>query len=111
MSDVKHAFRLMIIDIDADKVVADTFCDAIVAGLASKAVDGDGSEGKGTHSVLSASRCDSRIIVEAVMAAEEAVEKTKRKTVGALLKEISDGDVSKMINEIFGEGNDGCENS
>ena len=105
MSDVKHAFRLMIIDIEADKVIVDEFCDAIVAGTATKSDDG---EGPGTHNVLSASKCDLHIGVAAVMAAEEAIEKTKKNTVEAVLKRAAGGDIGDMIKKFFEEDDDGC---
>ena len=107
MSENKHAFRLMVIDIEEDKVVVDELCDAIVAGTAKSPEDG---EGRGTHNVLSASKCALPIGIAAIMAAEKAVKETKIKTIETFLTK-DDGSIGKMISEMLEEDDDGCENS
>lgn len=102
MSDVKHAFRLMVIDIEADKVIVDEFCDAIVAGTARSPEDG---KGQGTHNVLSASKCALPIGIAAVMAAEKAVKETKMKTIETFLAK-DDGSIGEMISEMLEEDED-----
>ena len=109
MSDVKHAFRLMVIDIEADKVVIDEFCDAIVAGTAKKAVDGDGTDGKGSHSIISMAKSDLKSGVAACMAAEEATKKTKEKVAMSFLEKCGNSQnavefLKKMLEEDLADG-------
>ena len=83
MSEAKHAFRIMLIDIDADKVLVDEFCDAVVAGIACNPEEGKKQEG---GDILVACKCGLSTGVAAVAAAEEAIQKQKNKTLESFLR-------------------------
>lgn len=83
MSDVKHAFRLMLIDIEADKVLVDEFCDAVVAGMAQNPEEGKVQD---VGSVIVACRCGLSAGVAAVVAAEDAIRRQKNKTAESFLR-------------------------
>lgn len=83
MSEVKHAFRLMLIDIDADKVLVDEFCNAVVAGTAQDPEEGKPQE---VGNVIAACRCGMSAGIAVVAAAEEAIKKQKYKTVENFLR-------------------------
>lgn len=98
MSEVKHAFRLMIIDIDEDKILVDEFCDAVVAGTAQKPEEGKKQEG---GNVIAACRCALITSVAAMSAAEEAVRKQKAKVVASLLEEDGSGNVEDLVKAVL----------
>lgn len=102
MSEVKHAFRLMIIDIDEDKVVVDEFCDAVIAGAAKNPEEGK-QQDSGT--VIAACRCCLTAGMAAVVAAEEAVQKQKRKIVASFLEKGGVGNVEDLVKAVL-EGED-----
>lgn len=83
MSDAKHAFRLMVIDIEADKVIADEFCDAIVAGTAKSPEEG---KVQPSTNVIVACRCGMSAGIAVVAAAEDAIQRQKNKTVESFLR-------------------------
>ena len=83
MSEAKHTFRLMLIDIDADKVLVDEFCDAVVAGTAQDPEEGKLQE---DGNVIVACRCGLSAGIAVVAAAEEAIQKQKNKTVENFLR-------------------------
>ena len=93
MSEVKHSFRVMVIDITEDKVVVDEFCDAIVAGLASN----DGKIGKYDGSEIVASKCNFIAGIGAVEAAERAVMRQKKEFVKSFMKQASPEDIVKAL--------------
>lgn len=103
MSKIKHAYRLMVIDIEEDKVVIDEFCDAIVAGVATNG--GSLEEAKGTQLLASKSNLFAGIAV--VAAAEKAIMRQKRKFVKSFMKNASPEDIAAALN-IEEDGEDEC---
>ena len=59
MSEIKHAYRLMVIDIEKDQVVLDEFCDCIVGGVGKKSRrrGKDRRCGRGYTELLGTYRC------------------------------------------------------
>lgn len=102
MSEVKHAFRLMIIDIDEDKVVVDEFCDAVIAGAAKNPEKGNQYDG---GNVIVACRCGLGASVAAMASATEAVRKQKAKVVASLLEEDGIGNAQDLMKAVL-EGED-----
>lgn len=93
MSKIKHAYRLMVIDIGEDKVVVDEFCDAIVAGVATNG--GSHEETKGTE--LLASKSDLFAGIAVVAAAEKAIMRQKREFVKSFMKNASPEDIAAAL--------------
>ena len=93
MSEVKHSFRVMVIDIAEDKVVVDEFCDAIVAGLASNG----GKIREYNSSEIVACKCNFIAGIGAVEAAERAVMKQKKEFVKSFMKKASPEDIAKAL--------------
>lgn len=102
MSEAKHAFRLMIIDIDEDKILVDEFCDAVIAGTAQNPEEGKKQEG---GNIIGACRCALLTSVAAMSAAEEAVRKQKAKVVASLLEEDGIGNAQDLMKAVL-EGED-----
>lgn len=102
MSEVKHAFRLMIIDINEDKVLVDEFCDAVVAGTAQNPEEGKKQE---DGDVLVACKCCLSTGVAAVVAAEEAVQNQKMEMVASFLEKGGVGNVEDLVKAAL-EGED-----
>lgn len=82
MSEIKHSFRIMIIDIEKDKVVVDEFADAIVGGIAKNVMPGE----DGACAEIAVTRATTIGIMNAVTAAESIVKKQKRMLVMDFLK-------------------------
>ena len=93
MSETKHAYRLMVIDIEEDKVVIDEFCDCIVGGVGKKVEE----EGKTGSAVLVMQNGWALTGVAAVEAAEKAVKLQKRKLVTEFLKTASPEEIAEVI--------------
>ena len=99
MSEVKHAFRIMLIDIEADKIILDEFCDAVVAGIAKNPESGKVQD---AGNVLVACKCGLATGIVAVAAAEEAIQKQKDKTVESFLKKGGISNVDEFMKEALG---------
>lgn len=95
MSEIKHAYRLMVIDIEEDKVVIDEFCDAIVAGVARENKEFEESE---CNSITCCRVENVAVVAASVDAAEKAIKKQK----GNIIEDISKIGVPKIIKKIFG---------
>lgn len=94
MSEIKHSFRIMIIDIEKDKVVLDEFADAIVGGLAK-----NGSSPKNIErSEMCICKSSFAAGVGAVAAAEEAIKTQKKQVVKSFMEKAT----PEMIKECFG---------
>lgn len=94
MSEIKHSFRIMIIDIDEDKVVVDEFADAIVGGFAKS-----GSTPKEIEkSEICACKCSFIAGIGAVEAAEKAIMTQKRQVVKSFMEKAT----PEMMKECFG---------
>ena len=95
MSEIKHSFRIMIIDIEKDKVVLDEFADAIVGGIAK-----NGSSPKNIdRSEMCICKSSFAAGIGAVAAAEAAIH-TQNKQV---IKSFMETATPEMIKECFGE--------
>ena len=94
MSDIKHSFRIMIIDIEKDKVVIDEFADAIVGGIAK-----NGSSPKNIER-SEVCICKSSLVagIGAVEAAEKAIMTQKRQVVKSFMEKAT----PEMMKECFG---------
>lgn len=94
MSEIKHSFRIMIIDIEKDKVVLDEFADAIVGGLAK-----NGSSPKNIDR-SEMCICKSSFVagIGAVAAAEEAIKTQKKQVIKSFMEQAT----PEMIKECFG---------
>ena len=103
---INAAFRLMIIDIEEDKLILDEFCDAIIGGIAKEPTEG--KKGLVMGNVLNAVKCGIPAGVAAVSAAEDAIEFHKKKTCKLFAEKIGLGDLDSMIDKILG-GDDGAE--
>lgn len=104
MSEIKHAYRLMVIDIEEDKVVIDEFCDCIVGGVGKNVEE----EGKTGSSVLVMQNGFAFTGVAAVEAAEKAVKLQKRKLVEGFLTTASPEEIAEVIakgREVDNDGN------
>ena len=95
MSEIKHAYRLMVIDIEEDKLVIDEFFDAIVAGVARENKEFEKSE---CNSIACCRVENIAVVAASVDAAEKAIEKQK----GNIIEDISKIGVPKIIKKIFG---------
>lgn len=82
MSDIKHSLRIMIIDIEKDKVVLDEFADAIVGGIAKNVMPGE----DGACAEIAVVRATTIGAMNAVTAAENVVKKQKKMLLMAFLK-------------------------
>lgn len=102
-NEIKHAYRLMVIDIEQDKVVIDEFCDAIVSGVATNG--GSPEETNGTE--LLASKSDLFAGIAVVAAAEKAIMRQKREFVKSFMKNASLKDIAAALN-IKEDGEDEC---
>ena len=94
MSKIKHAYRLMVIENEEDKVDIDEFCDAIVAGAATNG--GSPEETKGKELLASKSNFIAGIAVAA--AAEKAIMRQKREFVKSFMKNASPEDIAAALN-------------
>lgn len=94
MSEIKHAYRLMVIDIEEDKVVIDEFCDAIVAGVATNGGSPEDTKGK----ELLCSKSDLFAGIAVVVAAEKAIMRQKREFVRSFMKKASPEDIAAALN-------------
>lgn len=94
MSEIKHSFRIMIIDIEGDKVVLDEFADAIVGGLAK-----NGSSPKNIErSEMCICKSSLTTGIGAVAAAEEAIKTQKKQVIKSFMEKAT----PEMIRECFG---------
>lgn len=98
MSEAKHAFRLMLIDINEDKILVDEFCDAVVAGTAQDPEEGKKQE---DGNVIVACRCGLATGIAVVAAAEEAIQKQKAKTVASFLKKGGVENVEDLVEAVL----------
>ena len=102
MSKIKHAYRLMVIDIEEDKVVIDEFCDCIVGGIGKQVEE----EGKTGSAVMCIQNGLALTGVAAVEAAEDAVKRQKRKLVEEFFKNASPEEVAEVIKKSCEVDND-----
>lgn len=94
MSEIKHSFRIMIIDIDEDKVVVDEFADAIVGGIAK-----NGSTPKDIERAeVCVCKCDFISGIRAVEAAEKAIMTQKKQVIKSFMEKAT----PEMMKECFG---------
>lgn len=93
MSEIKHSLRLMIIDIEEDKVVVDEFCDSVIAGVAQK------REAMPPQKIEIAA-CKSGYIegIFAVEAAESAIRTQKKKIIKTFMEKAP----SEVVEEVLG---------
>lgn len=82
MSEIKHSFRIMVIDVEKDKVVLDEFADAIVGGIAKNVMPGE----DGACAEIAVTRATTIGLMNAVTAAESIVKKQKRMLLMGFLK-------------------------
>lgn len=102
---INAAFRLMIIDIEEDRIVLDEFCDVALGGYARNSENGKScADVKG----ICVAKCNVMTGLGASMAAEKIIEKHKKNVIAGLLVDVSGGDLESAIDEIFG-GDDGAE--
>jgi hypothetical protein len=102
MGEVKHAFRLMLIDINEDKVLVDEFCDAVVAGTAQNPEEGKKQEG---GNIISFCRCGLSAGMAATIAAEEAIQKHKAMTLASFFEKSGIENVEDLVKAAL-EGED-----
>lgn len=98
MSKIKHAYRLMVIDIEEDKVVIDEFCDAVVAGIAANGC----KPGFTDNQEIIACKCGLLAGTAAVDAAEKAVMTQKKQIIKSFMKKAT----PEEIMECFGGENE-----
>lgn len=94
MSEIKHSFRIMVIDIEEDKVVIDEFADAIVGGIAKNVSTPKEIE----KSEICACKCSLIAGIGAVEAAEKAIMTQKRQVVKSFMEKAT----PEMMKECFG---------
>ena len=106
MSEIKvnASYRLMIIDIEEDRIVLDEFCDAIIGGIAKESTEG--KKGLVMGNVLNAVKCGIPAGVAAVSAAEDAIGLHKKMTCKLFAEKMGFGNLDSMIDKILG-GDDG----
>lgn len=101
MSKIKHAYRLMVIDIEEDKVVVDEFCDAVVAGIAA-----NGCKPGLTYSrEIIACKCGLRAGTAAVDAAQKAVMTQKKQIIKSFMEKATPEEIMECFG---GENEDEC---
>ena len=94
MSEIKHSFRIMVIDIEEDKIVIDEFADAIVGGIAK-----NGRTLKNIEKTeICACKCSFAAGVGAVAAAEVAIKTQKKQVIKSFMEKAT----PEMIKECFG---------
>jgi hypothetical protein len=94
MSEIKHSFRIMIIDIEKDKVVLDEFADAIVGGIAK-----NGSSPKNIdRSEMCICKSSFAAGIGAVADAEAAIHTQKKQVIKSFMEKAT----PEMIKECFG---------
>ena len=91
------SLRVMVIDVEGDKILRDELCDAIVAGLAR---DGDCGKGEKKVSGCSFSNRNGSVGASLVscMAAEQTIEKVKERCAEKLVKAAAQGGLSDLDN-------------
>ena len=101
------SLRVMVIDVEGDKILRDELCDAVVAGIACNPEEGKKQEG---GDILVACKCGLSTGVAAVAAAEEAIQKQKNKTVESFLRKGGIENVANLMKSAL-EGDFGGEDS
>ena len=101
MSKIKHAYRLMVIDIEEDKVVVDEFCDAVVAGIATNRC----KPGFTDNQEIIACKCGLLAGTAAVEAAEQAVMTQKKQIIKSFMEKATPEEIMKCFG---GENEDEC---
>ena len=94
MSEVKHSLRLMVIDIEEDKVVVDEFCDSFVGGLSAKTENIK----KPDNIELCVCKCGLIPGIGAVTAAEKAIMMQKKQIIKAFAEQAP----SEVVEEVLG---------
>lgn len=97
MSETKHAFRVMIIDIEKDEIVRDEFAESIVAGISRD--DGEGTNGM----TLVIGRATTKETIVATLSAEKAVSYAKKSVVDNFLKDKDLSELEKILGEALEE--------
>lgn len=90
------SLRVMVIDVEGDKILRDELCDAIVAGLAR-----DGDRGKGekvSGCSFGISKGSVGTMVASCMSADQAVEKAKESCVKKFIETAVQGGLSDLDN-------------
>ena len=96
MKEHHNKLRIMVIDIEEDKLIVDEFCDSIVVGLGRSDVNGDISGKKlvilkgGIHSA-----------VAAIAEAEGSAGKAKSKLVGRVMEQYRGGDIDEYLEKLL----------
>lgn len=94
MSEIKHSLRLMIIDIEEDKVVVDEFCDSVIAGVAQK------REAMIPQKIeIAASKSGYIEGIFAVEAAESAIRTQKTKIIKTFMENATPEEIKKCFGE------------
>ena len=102
MSDnkVNAAYRLMVIDIEEDKIILDEFCDVFLGAYAKNSEGGKRVvDAKGTSLVKSSYYG----VAAACMAAEKIIEKNKKRIVKEILSDAGAGDIENVIDNVLGK--------
>lgn len=106
MNEIKHSFRIMIIDIEKDKVVIDEFADAIVGGIAKNVMPGEDV----ACAEIAVTRATTPTLTAAIMTAEGIIQKQKKmiidniaKEAGISLEELATGLMGKIFGNMMGE--------
>lgn len=94
MSEIKHSFRIMIIDIENDRGVVDEFADAIVGGIA--------KNGSSPKNIDRAELCICRSGFAAGIGAIESAEKAIMTQKKQVIKSFMEKATPEMMKECFG---------
>ena len=96
MEENHNKLRIMVIDIEEDKLIVDEFCDSIVVGLGRSDANGDISGKK-----LGILKGGIYSAVAAINSAEGAADKTKSKLVGRVMEQYRGGDIDEYLEKLL----------
>ncbi len=100
------AYRLMVIDIEEDKIILDEFCDVFLGAYAKNSEDGKRVvDAKGSSLVKS----NYYGVAAACMAAEKIIEKNRNRLVKEILNDAGVGDVENIIDNVLGKEVEGAD--
>ena len=92
MSEVKHSLRLMIIDIEEDKIVVDEFCDSVIVGAAQT------RETMPPQKIeIAASKSGYIEGIFAVEAAESAIRTQKKKIIKTFMEKATPEEIKEVL--------------
>lgn len=99
-NEIKHTLRIMIIDIEEDKIVVDEFCDAVIVGAAQ-------TREAMPPQPIEIAACKSGYIeaVFAVTAAENAIRTQKAKIIKTFMEKATPEEIMECFG---GENEDEC---